>query len=215
MHIWILIQTDFQVCLKAKEFKSCIITGNYHGIECVCTHWGFPSSQFEYNFKRWSIFIPLRKSTRTIQSLMSVTTYRPHALQNFLFLLNKANLYSLKLYLKLGLKSNTIVPASCYKPVKSELIHLYRILIQMVLHDNWIVNTQSFIDITDHQKVIWIQHRKYWKMGCSPPPSPSNSMIKNGTDSSNMSLTKEKGTCVVLWNSQNSQRGKQFQRTAQ
>lgn len=50
---------------------------------------------------------------------MSVHTYRQHALQNFLFLSNKANLYSLKLHLKLGLKSKTIVAAACYKPMKS------------------------------------------------------------------------------------------------
>lgn len=44
--------------------------------------------------------------------------------------------------------------ASCYKLVKSELTHLYRILIQVTHHDYLIVDTQSFIDTTGNQKVV-------------------------------------------------------------
>jgi len=51
----------------------------------------------------------------------------------------------------------------------------------MTHHVYLIADTQSLIDMTGNHKDVWIQYRRYLKMDCFPPPSPSTSMIKSGT----------------------------------
>lgn len=176
MHI--LIKIESQVYLKTKS-KSFIITGSINGMNVSVHIEASPHPSLSVVLKSEAYLYLYQKAPEPFENVKSAPTYRQHALQNFLFFLNKANFYSLKWYLKLGLKSNTIVPASCYlKACEESIDKSVQDIIQMIHHDNWIADTQPLSDITDDQKVIWIQYRKYWKMACFPSLSPSTSMIK-------------------------------------